>query len=151
MKLPFRRKNNHRLWERKIADCRKPIRGRSLFLHALYDIFGFFERESIPDTSAARNSSSPCPALTRSKWGKKKTLSLGNWHSGRRPCDNEPWNRIWITVKLVARRLLRCNTLAGFCYNWPVSLVQTPFSFYIALFRFDSQSGQVYNDVWSSF
>jgi hypothetical protein len=43
------------------------------------------------DTSTARKSSAgPCPALQQE--AREEKLSSGNWHSGRRPCDNEPWN-----------------------------------------------------------
>lgn len=126
----FEREKNRRLWKQL-------IRGPSLFLTRTL----WFERESIRHLNSSVNRLLAPVRHYNKKQGRKNSLQ----EIGIPVVDLVTTNPgIWITVKLVARRLSRCNTLAGFCYNWPVSLAVCRL-----LFTFDS--GQLYNDVWSSF
>ena len=69
---------------------------------------------------------------------KKEKLSLAENSAFDDLIANSPWNiRIWITVKSL--RLSRCNTLAGFCFNWPVSFFYAnDFLFFYIHCYFDS-------------
>lgn len=138
MKLPFRRKNNHRLWEREKSPTVETIDSRSKFVPHTH----FMIRTWINSTPQQHVNRLLAPVRHyNKKQGRKNSLQ----EIGIPVVDLVTTNPgIWITVKLVARRLSRCNTLAGFCYNWPVSLAVCRL-----LFTFDS--GQLYNDVWSSF